>query len=84
MNALSLHDKPARDLAVRDLLDRFGLLPTLAAVLRAALGRSRPHLRLRALEDLPDRLREDIGLPPLGRGRLAGDIIRTFYGRFPL
>ncbi len=64
MNALRFDDRVVALGAMRDMIDRFGLRVSLGALLRAALAGA--GSRVMRAEDIPDRLREDVGLPPLG------------------
>ncbi len=64
MNALRFDDRIVAQGAMRDMIDRFGLRVSLGALLRAALAGVGP--RVMRAEDIPDRLRADVGLPPLG------------------
>ena len=54
--------------AVASAVERFGYLPVLAAVLRQVLPK-RPAGPVARLEDLPDYLRRDVGLPPRDAAR---------------
>lgn len=58
--------------AVAALVHRYGLLTVVAAALRLAFRRNRNRPRYDA--DLPNRLRRDIGLEPVSRGRVYWEL----------
>jgi hypothetical protein len=64
MNAVRFDDRVLALGAMRDMIDRFGLRVSLGALLRAAFAGAGP--RVMRAEDIPDRLRADVGLLPLG------------------
>ena len=64
MNALDFRPEMGLRHHVRTLARKFGLGPTLAALLREALQGPGTAGDLARLDRLSDRLRDDIGLPP--------------------
>lgn len=73
MNAAVLHRKQAPDLAVEKLISEYGLRPVLLSVV-VLIFRRRKSARTN-VEDLPDHIRQDIGLPPVPEQRNYWDYL---------
>ena len=86
MNALPLKPRVSLKQTIDDLIADYGVRPVLLTLIRRVLKRSRPPDAVYAplLKDQPgidaldDRLREDIGLPPIERPKVHVDMSVLF------